>query len=115
MEYSFKQQLPYIVATIAVGIMLNYALDGTVVLSKIVWLVPISALSLYFIRWLQPKYGEFEISTVFKKYWPQMIYLPIAGCCWQWYTYKCISISQVLLYFVSFILLFVVMERSTYD
>ena len=115
MDYSLKQQIPYILALIVIGTLINFALEGCFILSKTLWLIPICTISLWLYRKFPMIQDNFELSQVFKKYWAPMVYLPIAGCWWQWYQHHWISITQILLYFVCFIMMFVVMERSIYD
>jgi hypothetical protein len=115
MAYSIKQQIPCIVAFVVIGTLINFALDGCFILSKTLWLIPICAASLWLYGKLTMRQDNFELSHVFKKYWAPMIYMPIAGCWWQWHQYHCLSIYQVLAYFICMIMLFMIMERSIYD
>lgn len=115
MEYSIKQQIPYIIAESIVCTLLNFGLKGSFIPSESMWTVPIVIISLAFVRWLPKTDSEFAIKNVFRKYLPPMIYLPLAMCCWQYYTYKHITLWQIPMIFLCCLLIFVIMERSLYD
>jgi len=115
MEYSIKQQTPYIIAECIVCIMLNFGLKECFILSESLWTIPIVIASLAFVRWVPRTDSEFAIKNVFRKYLPPMIYMPLAMCGWQYYTYKHITLWQVPMVFLCCMLIFVIMEKSLYD
>ena len=115
MNYSFKQQLPYIIGGSALTLIYQYHANGHLIWWQVVSCIPLVAISLWGFKKIAPIQEEFSIINVFKKY----AHIMFIGACVSAYTfYKTnhyVSITNLVIVIVSMIMIFVIMERSLYE
>jgi len=115
MEYSFKQQLPYIIGVSALTYVYQYYAIGHFILWQAWSCVPMVILSLWIFKKLVHPAEEFSVVNVFKKYAHLIVMVPFLNAYMFYREHHYISITSVVITLVCTIMIFVMMERSLYN
>lgn len=115
MDYSFKQQLPYLSILTSMSWLYIYLFPTVLGWLSFFAVVPILLGSMYIFKKFAVPYKEFTISAAFKRHWYFMIILPIYYG-WDMYNKNGhVGIWYLLAIIIMIILTFIILERSLYD
>lgn len=115
MEYSIKQQLPYIIALTLLTLVYQYEINGYLIWWQALLSLPLIALSLWAISKILPRNNEFSIKAALKRYVLLVMMLTGANAYTFYMAHRYISLSNIAISIVSIVLMFVIMERSLYE
>jgi hypothetical protein len=115
MEYSFKQQLPYIVILTILSWVHIYLFTPNHTLFNAIMVGPMIALSLWICKKYVPRNDSFSIMGSAARYWWILIAYVIVNCINHYYETGSCSIYFGLAMVVTGTLAMVTLERSLYD